>query len=131
MRRLAISVLLMAASLSAVASDPFIEGVAAYAKGDYAAALAPLTDAGEAGDAEAQYLLGKIHLDGLAGRADAGEALAWLERAVANRHREAAQMLGNMYSAGLGVPRDPEKAAEYMELAAKLMAPGTDDEDCD
>lgn len=84
------------------------------------------------GHAEAQFLLGKLFLDGEGVRPDPQRAVTWLERAVANGSREAALMLGNIYNAGLGVAADAVKGAHYLQRAADLLEPEEDDgSDCE
>jgi TPR repeat protein len=84
----------------------------------------------EAGDAEAQFKLGKIYAnDGFYFDAsgvliapiiakDAAKAVEWYRKAAAQGHAEAQYHLGWKYSKGEGVPKDAAKAAEWYRKAA-------------
>jgi TPR repeat protein len=88
-------------------------------------------EAALAGHAGAQFMLGKMLLDGEGRRADPDQAVVWLDRAVANRSRDAALLLGNLYSAGLGVAADQKRSEYYLTLAADLLEPEDDGSDCE
>ena len=122
---------LLLTTATSVAAGPFEEGVRAYERERYSRALDLFVEAGEAGEAEAQFLLGKMYLDGRGTDVDPGAAVLWLERAVANSHREAALLLGKVYGSGLGVPLDPARAGEFLERAAELADEEDDEEDCE
>lgn len=113
------------------AAAPFEEGLKAYERERFGRALGLLSEAAEAGEAEAQFLVGKMYLDGQGTDADPKAAVVWLERAAANSHREAAQLLAKLYGSGLGVPLDSAKAGAFLERAAELAEPEDDDEDCE
>lgn len=130
MSRPLIGLLALFVSVSTLAG-PFEDGLKAYDRERYSRALELLVEAGEAGEAEAQFIVGRMYLDGQGTEVDAEQAVVWLERAVANGHRDAAVMLGKLYGSGAGVPLDPAKAGEYLERAAELLEEEDDEEDCD
>lgn len=113
------------------AAGPFEQGLKAYERERYSRALRYLSEAAEAGEAEAQFLVGRMYLDGQGTDPDPQEAVVWLEQAAANEHREAAQLLAKIYGSGLGVPMDAAKAGAFLERAAELVDEEDDDEDCD
>ena len=73
----------------------------------------------EAGDAKAQYTLGRKYLEGRGGAArEAATAAHWLKQAARQQHIEAAYLLGGLYAAGSGVPRNHAQAATWYQKAA-------------
>jgi len=77
-----------------IASAGTAEGKAALESGDFKTALDELSAAGEAGDAEAQFLTGEIFRRGLGLRANPRLAAKWYERAEAQGHGGATGELG-------------------------------------
>jgi TPR repeat protein len=76
-----------------------------------------LETAAGAGSTSAQNALG-IAL--MFGRNDPAAAVAWLERAAAQDHPEAVQVLGVSYMTGKGVPKDEARAVGLYRRAAEL-----------
>jgi uncharacterized protein len=75
----------------------------------------------EAGDAEAQFLLGKMHDTGEGlplGHADDAEAMRLLLQAAGQGYAAAQFYLGFKYQTGLGVPEDDAEAVRLYRLAA-------------
>ena len=73
-----------------------------------------------AGDADAQYQLGRSYLWG--GHdlpEDGSEAVAWFELAAEQGHGEAMRTLGLIYSTGSGVPEDQAEAVSWYRRAAE------------
>ena len=87
---------------------------------DYAAAWALLQPLAEAGNADAQEELARLHVEGWGVAQDSALALRWFERAAAQQHPAALYNLGRMYERGLGIPADRERALELFRAAAKL-----------
>jgi uncharacterized protein len=81
------------------------------------------TKAAQAGDAEAQYALGMLHLNSNVAAADSAEAVSWIERAANNDHPASLFQLGVMYGTGTAVRRDAQRALQWYELAAQLGHP--------
>lgn len=76
--------------------------------------------AAEAGSANAQFLLGRMHEEGAAGRARDLEKAAELYRKAAEQGHALAQFsLALLYQEGRGVPKDPAQAAKWLEAAAQ------------
>ena len=83
-----------------------------------AQALADLRASAEAGDAEAQFILGGIYITGVGVPQDAAEAVAWYRRAAEQGHARA-QYNGGMYREGVGVPQDAAEAVAWYRRAAE------------
>ena len=94
------------------------EAVAASARHDVAKARELFAEAALAGDARAQFNLGRLYLDGEGGPRNYAQALTWNQKAADQGIPGAQFNLGRMFEEGLGVRRDPERAATWYEKAA-------------
>ena len=91
--------------LTMPAGAGFDEGMAAYERGDYAAALEqwqPLADEGRAG---AQYNLGRLYAKGEGVPHDYFEAATWYRLAAEQGHGAAQFDLADLYKYGEACPR--------------------------
>jgi len=79
------------------------------------ALLQPLADAG---DPEAQTVLGMIHRDGLGVTKNAAEAVLWFQKAADQGWMFGQYHLGVTYLNGLGVPQSDVEAAAWFHKAA-------------
>ena len=84
-----------------------------------AQALADLRARAEAGDAEAQFILGGMYVTGVGVPQDDVEAVAWYHRAAEQRHARAQYNLGVIYAEGRGVPQDAAAAVAWYRRAAE------------
>ena len=75
--------------------------------------------AAEQGHADAQNILGRLHLDGIGVPQDHAEAVAWIRRAAEQGHARAQASLGVMYIVGWGVSQDHAEGAAWYRLAAE------------
>ena len=82
---------------------PFDDGIVAYGKGDYAQAIRIFRPLAAQGDADAQFNLGRMYLNGKAVPKDDKEAVKWFRRAAVQGHVKAQYSLGWMYSRGEGI----------------------------
>jgi TPR repeat protein len=89
--------------------------VAARLAGSPAERAALIREGAEAGVAEAQAVHGQMLLD--AGRA--GEGFAWFNKAAAQGHLMALNMVGRCYDLGWGVAVDKRRAVECFRIAAQ------------
>ncbi len=110
--------------LTAPAWAGWDEGVAAYHRGDYAAALREFRPLAEQGNAKAQYNLGLMYYNGEGVPQDYAEAVKWYRKAAEQGHAKAQLFLGNMYGNGQGVPQDYVQAYMWYILAASRFPPG-------
>ena len=102
----------------AVCAGPVDDARELYIAGDYAAALEVLVPAAEAGDANAQNILGDAYDRGNGVEVDHAAALGWWERSAAQGFDKAQYNLGLVYESGTtGVEADYRRAAEYFEQA--------------
>jgi len=73
-------------------------------------------NAADAGFAEGQFYLGRLHLD----RGNYQEAIHWIVKAASQNHMPALFRLADLYDVGEGVHVDREKAYQLFEQAAKM-----------
>lgn len=105
--------------LSPGARADYDAGLAAYAAGDYAAALSEWGPLAEAGDAASQYGLGLIHESGRGVGRDYDEAAHWYLLAAEAGHPGAQFALGHLYRLGTGVTPDMAQAVRWWRAAAE------------
>lgn len=104
---------------SARAQD-YNAGMAAFEAGDFERAVGIWDPLALAGDATAQYSLGKIYETGnMDLERDYGRAVEWYRLAAAQGVAAAQNNLGLMYAQGRGVARDVGRAAELWSAASK------------
>ncbi len=113
-----------------VAAEPSEQVYAAINAAEYSKAATLLAKGAASGDAESQFVLGNLLSEGLVPDADTKTGVVWLEKAVKNRHRDAALTLSKMYLSGFNVPLDTEKGTRYMALANEFSE-DDDDDGCD
>ena len=94
----------------------------AYDAGRYAEALALYEERGLEGDIEAQGMAGMMHLMGSSVygsqvTSDPERAARWLRAAALNGSIQAQFILAQLYAQGLGVPKNPERAAALLAQA--------------
>ena len=104
---------------SSANAGPLDDGVAAYQRGDYAAALRLWRPLAEQGDADAQYNLGVMYDNGRGVQQDDGEAVKWFRKAAEKGFAKAQCNLGSMYEEGKGVPQDYAEALTWYRIAAE------------
>jgi len=113
--------LLLAAPLPARAD--FDAGVAAYERGDFEAAMTEWLPLAEAGDAEAQYRIGRLYDRGEGVEESSRNALHWYKISAENGHKSGTYNLGHMYWHGAGLKRDRAKAVSWFRRAAERGHP--------
>jgi len=114
-------ILLLAAAVApgvGVAAD-VQKGLEAFNIGDYATSLAECQPAAEAGDALAQFCVGRLYANGFGVPMDDALALKWYGLAAEQGNAEAQFNLGVMTANGWGVPMDDVEAAKWYRLAAE------------
>ncbi|HIF10876.1 MAG TPA: sel1 repeat family protein [Sneathiellales bacterium] len=98
----------------------FDAGMAAYEQGDFNNAMTEWLPLAEAGDAEAQYRVGRLYGFGEGIEEDKSEALSWYRLAANQDHPIATYNLGVFYEHGYGISSDKQVAFEYFRKAAEL-----------
>lgn len=79
------------------------------------------------GDADAQYNLARMYMDGVGGAKDAKQAARWLNLAADKNHPSAQAMLGNLLINGEGgVPRQAARGLVLLERARESADPSRD-----
>jgi TPR repeat protein len=115
-----LAALLLALAAAPAARAGMEDGLAAYQRGDYRAAVAALLPVAKTGQARAQFYLGQMYRQGQGGLPkDAKTAAEWYARAGAQGLVVAQYNLAQMYRTGDGVPRDPGRAVRWYRLAAE------------
>ena len=79
--------------------------------------------AAERGDAEAQYRLGEMYLNGSRVRQSDKKAFKWYMRAAEQGHSDAQTSVSFLYDMGWGVGEDPAEAARWSRLSAEQNNP--------
>lgn len=82
---------------------------------DAARALAYLGRAASSGDPTAQVWLGQMYLEGEGVVRDTERGVLWILEAVRNRNHVARSQLAKLLAAGIGLPKDPEKAYSLLQ----------------
>jgi len=99
-------------------ADPFDDGLAAYEREDYAAALALWRPLADQGDPSAQGAVGLLYEQGHGVQQDYVQAVAWYRKAADQGSAYAQHNLGIMYAYGLGVSQDYNQAVAWYRKAA-------------
>jgi TPR repeat protein len=99
----------------------FALGKAEFEKGNFNGAYLLLLPFAHRGDAEAQYILGRMSDEGGGGIAlDAREAARWYRLSAAKDFPKALYALAKASAVGRGMEQAPEKALEYLTRAADV-----------
>ncbi|MEO7579171.1 MAG: tetratricopeptide repeat protein [Massilia sp.] len=119
MKRLLIAVAAACAfGLPAGAQAGFTEGANAYNARDYATALKEIAPLAQAGQADAQHLLGLMYYMGRGVARDYKLAMQWHRKAALQGKADAQYVVGAMYYTGNAVPQDHAQAAAWFRKAA-------------
>jgi len=86
----------------------------------YREAMPLIEEATDSGSAEAQFLIGKLLMEGNGVKKNQEEAIAWLKKAAAQDYGEAHFYLGLAWSKGKGVPKDEYTACRYFYRALRV-----------
>ena len=104
---------------AALASD-LDDAVDAMRSGDFAEAYCIMRPLADDGDADAQYNIGWMYLNGYGLRVNDSLALEWWSKASEQGHADASFSIGMLYSLGEGeVPKDESIAIDYYLQAAE------------
>jgi uncharacterized protein len=96
----------------------FYDGLSAYERGDYSAAMEQWFPLAEGGIAVAQNNLGVMYDHGQGVAEDDVQAVRWYRLAAEQGNAQAQYSLGLMYGNGHGVPEDDRAAVKWYRLAA-------------
>lgn len=102
-----------------VAANDLDDAVDAMRSGDFAEAYCIMRPLAEAGDADAQYNIGWMYMNGYGLRVNDSLALEWWKEASEQGHSDASFSIGMLYSLGEGeVSKDTNEAIDYYLIAA-------------
>ena len=118
MRRIALAVIFVLGFVPQAWAD-FLDGVAAYNRGDYVTAFHEMKPLAEKGIAEAQLNLGFMYTNGHGVPSDYTAAVKWYRLAAEQGLAQAQNALGVMYDRGDGLPQDYAEATGWYRLAAE------------
>lgn len=90
----------------------------AYDRADYRSALKVWQGRAEAGDADAQVIVGEIYERGMGTAPDYAKAAEWYRKAAEQGNEKAQTNLGYLYEQGLGVKQDMVAAINWYRKAA-------------
>jgi TPR repeat protein len=93
-------------------------GLAAAKRGDFKTALAEWTPLAEAGNADAQYNIGRLYAYGRGVPQDHAKAVEWYRKSAARGNLWAINNIGRLYQNGLGVSQDDAAAVQWYRLSA-------------
>jgi TPR repeat protein len=103
---------------SSWAQDQSSDGYRAIERGDYLAALYYWRPRAEAGEAEAQFMMGWLTQYGLGVEQNFAQTLSWYQKAAAQNFALAEANIGVMYDVGMGVTQDQSQAAQWYQKAS-------------
>jgi TPR repeat protein len=95
-----------------------LNGQEAYARKDYAQALAWFQKAADHGNTVAQDFVGNIYYFGQGVPRDYAQAMTWYRKAADQGNADAQNAVGNIYYNGQGVPQDYALALNWYRKAA-------------
>ena len=98
----------------------FAEAERAYGAQDYARAMELALPLAEAGNADAQYLVGRMYEKGRGVKKDKAKILTWYRRAAEGGNAKAQYKLGAGYAMGFtGLEQNNEKAKKWIRMSAE------------
>jgi uncharacterized protein len=106
------------ALIGVAVAGPLEDGIAAYQKGNYAAAMSYWRPLADQGNARAQFNLGLLYGHGQGVPQDYAQAIAWYRKAADQGDAFAQENLGSMYANGRGVTQDYVQADMWFSLSA-------------
>jgi TPR repeat protein len=112
-----------AAPTSPVRAGPLEDGLEAYKKGDFDAAVRLLRPLAEQGNPQAEEKLGRMYQRGKGLPKSFERAVEWYRKAAEKGDAAAQGRLGFLYRVGAGVPRDLKLAMEWYRKAAEQGNP--------
>jgi TPR repeat protein len=86
-----------------------------YDRKDFAKARTWYRKSADMGDHSAEFILGRMHEEGLGGPADSKLAFQWYSKAAKGGETDASDSLGRMYYEGIGTKKDLRKAMLHLQ----------------
>ncbi len=107
--------------LALLCGAALVVSVAAYSYAEDSSADKDMADryfqAGQAGDATAQFYLGALYSAGVGRSQSDTEAFQWFSRAAENGHAQAMLIISGLYVIGRGTPKDNVSAFTWASIA--------------
>ncbi len=123
---LALAVVLLTVAVPLNAGDGcaspivFADAERAYSAQDYARAMELALPLAEAGNADAQYLVGRMYEKGRGVKKDKAKILTWYRRAAEGGNAKAQYKVGAGYAMGFtGLEQNNEKAKKWIRMSAE------------
>lgn len=107
------------ASCTSLAYAGFDQAAAAFAAGNYPAALKELKPLAEKGDARSQYAMGVMAENGFGMTKNLPQAAQWYMKSAMQGNTDAQYNLGAMYEHGVGMPINYVQSARWYRPAAE------------
>ena len=104
--------------LATPAAATYETGLYAYSAGDFETAYREWLPLAEGGDAQSQYQIGMMHLNGEGIEADDATALKWFTMSADQAYMPSLVRLAVLYYTGRGADHDHDEAARLYALAA-------------
>jgi len=115
---LALALSLAVAGASVSLADDYSDGLDAYQKREFSAALKHFRKAAEEENADAQLHLGAMYFNGHGVAQDRDEAARWFHKAAVHGNLEAQHILGVIYWDGRGVTRSYVSSYMWFNIAS-------------
>ncbi len=115
--------MVVALGLQQPAMAGFAEGATAYNSKNYAVALREIRPLAQAGNADAEHLLGLMYYMGRGVPQDYKQALEWHRKAALKGKADAQYVVGAMYYTGNAVIQDHKQAVTWFRKAAEQGHP--------
>ena len=104
---------------SSLFADELSKALSAFDSGHYESAINLLNELAITGNAEAQYHLAFMYLNGEGVKTDESKAFTLMREAAKKGYARAQDSLGHLYLNGRGVAPNPSEAYAWYSLAAK------------
>ena len=105
--------------VSSASASQMDEALQFFQTGDSSKAIEIWNAEATRGDSDAQYIMGKLHLDGEGVPQSDSEAVKWFQASADQGYSLSQNALANMYYFGRGIPSDHKLAAKWWLLAAE------------
>ena len=99
--------------------DAYTQAQRSYDAKNYTEGSRQMLEAANAGNAQAQFMIGNAYEFGNGVPVDLGQAASWYEKAASQRHAAAQKNLGSFYEEGRGVPENWALAVSWYRKSAE------------
>ena len=117
MKKLLFTLVLLSLLINHPARSDFNDGWTAYSSGNYKKAFTEWLPFAEQGDAQAQYNLAGLYVNGYGVDLDEGKAFNWYKKSAQQGLAKAQYNVGAMYLTSTGVDQSYTKAKHWLSLA--------------